>query len=511
MLLFKCTCGKACAAQEAEAGQKVICGQCGKEIPVPSVSDKDCLLIFRRGDPDNGQVMTSIEFQHLLNRGELYNYDLLKKDGEWVPLGKVYELPSPPAVEIDRSIAEIALDFQDLPPVEGFAKVPRKKKRTPKFGTDEITPAKTSDAGAPRRPINLKKRILDTVKTIVVVVILLFGGLRLGRIINFALKRVSNVMVVNTFDAPCKFKLSGYEWQELPKNTYITQSDVYVAFSCKKKMLFMESALNPLTGQPDEAKAGAPDVPLDPPSMRIPIKPGSDTVVNPGGRAVFGVYDFSNLATLSLSSPELKSLSTELAQAKPPVSALKVIQQIQELVKDTYKESRKDLFFSSKDYNFDSLGIVRNQDFSTPQDETKGVEKPPLSLVYPAARTLNFRNGSVLFDPNSTETERSIALVSREFKPKPGYSVTGGAPRLQIRYEKSFLVLQLSGLQGTVKEPQNATYKAQWTYLARMDKAGKWTWLWTAKYQKAGVGKKAPEEKILTIDQAGKETYPKGK
>lgn len=51
--------------------------------------------------------------------------------------------------------------------------------------------------------------------------------------------------------------------------------------------------------------------------MRIPIKPGFDTVVNPGGRSIFGVYDFSNLSGLSLSSPELKSLSTELAQAKP--------------------------------------------------------------------------------------------------------------------------------------------------------------------------------------------------
>ena len=136
MLLFKCKCGKACCAQEAEAGQKVVCGHCGEEIPVPSVSDKDCLLIFRRGDPDNGQAMTSTEFQHLLNRGELYSYDLLKKDGEWVPLGKVYELPPPPPVEMDGSVAEIALDFQDLPPSR-FRKVP-KKKRIPKFDNAEI-------------------------------------------------------------------------------------------------------------------------------------------------------------------------------------------------------------------------------------------------------------------------------------------------------------------------------------------------------------------------------------
>ena len=70
--------------------------------------------------------------------------------------------------------------------------------------------------------------------------------------------------------------------------------------------------------------------------------------------------------------------------------------------------------------------------------------------------------------------------------------------------------MQLSGLQGTVKGLQNAVYKAQWTYLARMDKAGKWTWLWTANYQKTGTGKESPENKTLTIDQTGKETYPNG-
>ena len=513
MLLFKCTCGKACCAQDSEAGQKVVCGHCGEEIPVPSASDADCLLLFRRGDPDNGQALTSTEFQHLLNRGELFSYDLVSKDGEWVPLGKVYELPPPPAIEMDGSIAEIALDFQDLPAVEGFAKVPKKKKRTVKFDTPEIRTTKASAPG--QRPVNLKKRILTGVKTIIILTVLFFGGIRLGRIVNFVLKRVSNVMVVNTFDVPCRFKINGYEWQELPKNTHMTQPDVYVAFSCKKKILFMESTLNPLTGMPDKAKEGAPGIALDPPSMRIPIKPGFDTVVNPGGRGIFGVYDFSNLSGLSLSSPELKSLSTELAQAKPPVSVLKVTQQIQNLVRDTYKESRKDLFFTSKDYNFESLGIIRNQDLSIPKDKTdapaKAAEKPLLSLVYPTVRTLSFRNGSVAFDPDTEETERSIILVSREFKPKPGYSVTGAAPRLQIRYEKSFLVLQLSALQGNVKGLQNAVYKAQWSYLARMDKAGKWTWLWTAKYQKPGVGKKAPEDKILTIDQAGKEAYPNGK
>lgn len=510
MLLFKCKCGKACCAQDAEAEQNVVCGHCGEENQVPPVSDEDCLLLFRRGDPESGQAMTSTEFQHLLNRGELYNFDLVWKEGEWLPLGKVYELPAPPAIEIDATIQEITLDFQDLPAVEGHAKVPKKKKRSVKFDTPVVT---TSATGERRRPVHLKKRIFTGIKTAVILTVLCFGGIRLGRIVNFMLKRVSHVLVINTFDVPCKFKISGYDWQELPNKTQITQPDIYVAFSCRKKILFSRSALDPITGLPLSEEELSSSTPLDPPSMRIPIKPGFDTVVNPGGRAVFGVYDFSNLANFSLSSPELKNLSTELAQSKPPVSVLKVIQQIQDLVKDTYKESRNDQVFSSKDFNLDAMGMIRNQDFSNSKEKTDAstVEKPPLSLVYPLARTLNFRNGSVLFDPEVPETERSIALVSREFKPKPGYSVTAAAPRLQIRYEKNFLVLQLSNLTGTVKGSQNAVYNAQWNFLARMNKAGKWTWLWTAKFHKPGTGKKPPEEKILTIDQNGKEAYPKGK
>ncbi len=490
MLLFKCTCGKAGCAQDSEAGQKVVCRHCGAETSVPADSDADCILLFRRGDPETGQALTSTEFQHLLNRGELYSYDLVSKDGVWVPLGKVYELPPPPAIEIDASIAEIALDFQDLPAIEGYPKVPKKKKRTVKFDTPPVTSTKPATSHLPG---NLRKRILTAVKTILVLVLLIFGGIRLGRIVNFALKRVSNILVINTFDIPCRFKIMGFDWVELPKNTQMTQPDVYVAFSCKKKILFMESNLDAVTGMPRKEEKASNGASLDPPSMRIPIKPGFDTVVNPGGRAVFGIYNLSSVQGLTLSSPELKSLSTELAQAKPPVSVLKVIPQIQNLVKDTYKESRNDLFFTSKDFNLDGMGIVRNQDMAIPKDKedatAKVPTKPLLSLVYPAARTLNFRNGSVLFDPETQETERSIVLLSKEFKPKPAYSVTGGAPRLQIRYEKSFLVLQINALQGTIKGPQNAVYNAQWNYLAKMDKAGKWTWLWTAKYAKPGVGK----------------------
>jgi hypothetical protein len=513
MLLFKCECGKACSAQEAETGQHILCQHCGEQIQVPMSSEEDCLLLFRRGDPDKGQALTSIEFQHLLNHGELYRYDLIWKDGAWVPLGEVYELPPPPSVEVDHSISEIALDFQDLPAIEGYAKTPKKKKRAVKFDAPAVS---STDAGkSVKTPIDLKKRILTTFKVLAVLCILLLGAVRLGRIINFVLKRISNIMVINTFEVPCRFKVSGYSWQELPKNSSITQPDVCVAFSCRKKILFSASLLDPASGLPLAAESTSPEMALVPAYMRIPVKPGFDTLVNPGGRAALGVYDFSKLASLSLSSPELKSLSNELTQAKAPISVLKVNEQIQDLVKDSYIETRKDPFFCSKDFNFDSLGIVRNVDFANQggkgDDGKKTVANPPFSLVYPVARALNFSNGSIVFDPKSNDTDKSITLVSKEFNPKPGYSVTAAVPRLQIRHEKNFLVLQLSNLNGSVKGVQNAVYNASWSYTARMNKVGKWTWLWTAKYQKPGDGKKAPEERILTIDQNGTETWPKGK
>ncbi|MFA6930883.1 MAG: hypothetical protein WCT05_11190, partial [Lentisphaeria bacterium] len=503
MLLFKCSCGNACCAQDTEVGQNIVCDKCKEKILVPSNSDADCVLLFRRGDPETGKPMTSTEFQHALNREDLYCDDLIWKDHVWLPLGKVYELPPQPAIAIDSSQQEIALDFQDLPAVDGYPKAPKKKKRIVKF---DVPTAAAPESPTVGKPVNLKKRILNILKAAVIIAVLSFGGIRLGRIVNFFLKRVSNVMVVNTFDVPCKFKLSEYEWQELPKNSQVTQPDVYVAFSCRKKMLFMESSLDPISKLPAKEGEVNPVAILDPASLRVPIKPGYDTVVNPGGRATFGVYDLSTLPKLSISSPELKSLSNELAEAKPPVSVLNVIQQIQNLVKNLYKESRQDTFLTSRKFNFDALGIVRSIDFSksseTPAKEKETKEKKPLlSLVYPAARMLNFRNGSIFFDPEKFDTECSIALVTKEFKPKKEYSVTAANPRLQIKHEKNFLVLLLSSLNGTTKGAQNAQYKALWNYQAKMNKAGKWTWQWTAKYEIPVGAKKTLEERILIIDQ----------
>lgn len=514
MLVFKCACGKACCASKAEAGASISCGSCGEKILVPHVSDPDCVLIFRRGDPENGRALSGAEFQHLLNEGGLYNYDLVWHQEAWLPLGKVYQLPPPPPVPMDAAIAEIALNLQDLPPVDGYPKVPRRKKRVVKF--DSIQVAQDENGQSQAAPRDVKKSIFTGIKTIFVVAILVFGAVRLGRIVNFALKRVCHVWVVNTFDCNVRFKLSGYDWLDMPKATQATLPDVYVALPCRKKMRFVEAG--EFAAAPSEAaSATVQATALMPGSMRVPLRPGYDTVVNPGGRASFGVYDLEGLSALSLSSPELKGLSAEISANKAPASVLKVIVQIQDLVKDRFKEKRRDLFFSSRDYSFDTLNIARNADISNYLQEKKAKEvsdspsETRLSLVYPAARNLVFRNGSLLFDPDKSETESFITLSTKEFIPKKGYALTSSAPRLQIRYDKHGLVLQLAALNGDIQGPQKALYKASWTYEARMNKAGKWSWRWLARYQKPSEPGKTGENWLLTIDQNGAENNEKSK
>lgn len=512
MLVFKCACGKACSASSTGAGAYISCGSCGEQVLVPSASDPNCVLIFRRGDPEAGRPLTADEFQHLLNEGALYDYDLIWHHDSWLPLGKVYELPPPPPVPMDGSLAEIALNFQDLPAVGGYPRVPRRKKRVVKFDSIKVTG--TEGDKAQKSPKDIKKILATTVKGIFVAAILIFGAIRMGRIINFALKRVSHVCVVNTFNCNVRMKLSGYGWVDMPEKIQVTQPDVYVAFPCRKKMIFVEGGAEFGAVQPRTDADKMPSRPLVPSMMRVPVRPGYDTVVNPGGRASFGIYDLSGLSALSLNSPELKNLSLEISDNKAPVSVLKVMVQIQDLVKDCYKGKSSDLFFSSKDYSFEYMNITRSADFSNisrDKDAAAEDEERLFSLVYPSERTLGFRNGSVLYNHDNNETERSIILTSKEFIPKKDYALTSSVPRLQIRYDRQWLVLQLPGLNGDIKGPQKAIYKANWIYEARMSKAGQWTWRWVARYQKPTSPGKPGENWQLIIDQNGVETNEKVK
>ena len=492
MLVFKCKCGSACSASDNAVGSKIVCLQCQEDILVPNASDADCALIFCNGDPDGGHPVTLLTLQHQINSGELHSFDLIWQKDNWLPLGEIYNLPPPPEVYVDDSLPELALNFDDLPAVEGFPKLPKRKKKK------KVRKRKARGKTAPTEPQNLRQKIWQVLRIVAVLAILCWGGIRGGRILNFILKKPSYILVINTFDRDFRAKIMNYSWQECIKSGNAVFADIYVALPCRKKMRF--EPIN-LTASPaaagQEATSQAME-PLSPAYLRVPLRPNCDTIVNPGGRATLGVYDFSQLPELTLQTPELRNLSREIAEGREPVSASKVCQQIQELAAKLLIEKRTDEFFSSRDFRTDKLGINRAVYAGSSQPPKLPSELPPLSLVYPLQQNISFKNGSVMFDPDNERTERTIMLTSKEFTPEKGLSVTSGSPRLSLRYEGQRLRLQMTGLKGKVLDQKKKSFDADWNYEAVLQ-AGKWSCNWTAKYRVPSSDKRKTNEVVLTF------------
>ncbi|NLF94523.1 MAG: hypothetical protein GX564_11615 [Oligosphaeraceae bacterium] len=496
MLVFKCKCGNACSASDNAVGNKIVCPQCQEDIPVPDASDADCALIFCSGDPDGGHPITLLNLQHKINSGELHSFDLIWQANNWLPLGEIYPLPPPPEVYVDDSLPELALNFDDLPAVEGFPGLPNRTTKK-KSRIRKARPGKS----APSEPQSLRQKIWQVLRIVAVLAILCWGGIRGGRILNFILKKPSNILVINTFDRDLRAKIMNYDWQECIKSGNVVFADLYVALPCRKKMRFEPLTLPaPASGQETTTPAAEP---LSPASLRVPLRPNCDTIVNPGGRGIFGVYDFSQLPELTLQTPELRNLSREIAEGREPVSASKVCQQIQELAAELFIEKRTDEFFSSRDFRTDKLGINRAAFADSGQAPKSPSELPPLSLAYPLQQNLSFKNGSVRFDPDNERTERTIMLTSKEFTPAKGLSVTSGSPRLSFRYDGHGLRLQMTGLKGKVLDQNKKSFDADWNYEAVLQ-TGKWSCKWTAKYRVQSPDKRKNDEVVLTFPAGNK-------
>ncbi len=499
MLAFKCKCGTACSAPDNAVGKTIVCHRCQEDVLVPQASEADCALIFCNGDPDSGHPITLLDLQHKINNGELQSFDLLWHDNNWLPIGEVYELPPPPDVTVDSDLEDLALNFEDLPAVEGFPSLPKRKKKK-KLISKKPRGGKTS----PAAPTSLRQKIWQTVRTVAVLAILCWGGIRAGRILNFILKRPSNILVINTFDRDFRAKIMSYDWQDCPKGSNAAFNDIFVALPCRKKMRFEPLLISSQNLPKDEPGKDEIVEPLSPSQLRVPLRPNCDTVVNPGGRGTFGVYDFTDLSTLALQTPELRNLSMEIAEGREPISASKVSQQIQDLLTPLFIEKRQEEFFSSRDFRIEKMGFNRSFDASATGVAPKpAAELPPYSLVYPLTQTLSFKNGSLLFDPDNDRTERSIVLISKEFSPEKGYSVTTGTARLSIQYEKNALRLRMTGLKGKVLDSKKKSHDADWSYDASLQ-SGKWTCKWLAKYRVQSADKKKTDEVVLTFTPTAK-------
>ncbi len=106
------------AADEA-AGQEIACPKCGATLTVPATSEENLVLVFAKGTPENGAVITLAELARGIADGRYCGIDLIWRDNGWKSLESQYEMPKPPEHASPVSAPEIALHLSELPPAPG--------------------------------------------------------------------------------------------------------------------------------------------------------------------------------------------------------------------------------------------------------------------------------------------------------------------------------------------------------------------------------------------------------
>lgn len=505
MIIFQCTCGV--VGVGSVPGAAVVCESCGSSCTVPAETLPNHVLVFRSGSPSFGTPMLAEEMEEQAEQGVLKATDLIWYEGKWLPLGEVYELPEEEEETVDGAgLPEIALEFQDLPAVAGYAKPPRHK-----APVSESMGAPAAAAGTRwwrKMPLRLGRPGLNLanlkrgLKLAAVLAILAYGGLRGLSILNFVLKRPAHVLVYNTFERDCRARLAGEAWQDIPNGAYVTFPDIYVSLSGRRRLDFEGTVI---AYPPVElAKEDPRRAPLL--RLKVPVRAGQETVVNPGGKHRFGVYRLDGFADQVLRTPELQELVRALEEHQAPAAAVRIAEQLQELGRQAFVGVRQDEVFSSRSYSFAMLPVHRGD--GVVAGGAKGAPVSAETLMYPASQRLNGKNFSLLFDPEQAETERQVQLPVKELSLRKSGRAAPGSQRLTFRYNRNALHLLLNEARGSYTDGANHRYDGSWSYQAQLPRNGAWTWQWTFKGTRPGKGDKT-EAVQVTIDHEGQEKVSK--
>ena len=86
MILFHCRCGAGCYAADEAAGQSMSCPTRGESVVIPPASEENQVLIFAKGTPEGGVVISLTELAQGIADGRYRGIDLIWKDGGWKSL-----------------------------------------------------------------------------------------------------------------------------------------------------------------------------------------------------------------------------------------------------------------------------------------------------------------------------------------------------------------------------------------------------------------------------------------
>ncbi|MDD4538631.1 MAG: hypothetical protein PHT80_06415 [Lentisphaeria bacterium] len=546
MILFKCACGLPVMAPDGSGGRQCNCGGCGALLTVPAESDPDCVLIYRNGLPEEGQVLTVEQFQGMVDAGGLKANDLIWYQDIWMPLGEVFEMPDAGALA-PVSGPELAMHLAELPPMplDGVAPTPLPVPKSKPKKARRIRPRKKIKFTLFRQfdqPGAKKRTVLVQVAyyAAVVVVLILGYNLGLGKILNYALHRPAYVLVCNGGSEDYDVRLLGQEkWVSAGGSTVF--QDLYVSGTRHKTL--------------EVAKSGGGEVLK---RVKVPIKPGMDVVVNLDSKQEFAVFDLAAVGKLRLPGKDIANLEEELSTGKDPSSVFSLSSKIRGLAAPLLLERKTDEIITSHQYDLSKMPIFRSSDYlarttakaqkaaekakkdaekakdagtAVPAAKEVETETPKRILLPKVQQELKFQNVTLQYDPDKPRNDFSLNLdFKKAFQPmavkthvetrdetiekKTGRKITKttvkttvkttinpikGKTVAKVTFAKDKLEVSFS-LPGKVEEKGRKSYNGNWSYYASMALAGKdkdnWRWNW--KFTDTG------KKKELTVDQSGK-------
>ena len=512
-ILFKCkVCGKACAADAP--GEACACG-CGASLVAPQTSESDCVMVYKDGYPNEGLPITLDELGKQIAAGNFVPLDLILNNGNWQPLNMVFEMSAPASKDNVSSGEEIALKWKELPAAPGFP--------PPVYAGHGGLRDLASDFWHWFLRARKFHYMSPLQKTVYILVVLAFAAflytVLIGKVVNRILWKPAYIAVYNHNDHECTASLFRRKIKIAPRELGVFQ-DVFVSFPCKANL-----KLRPANGAKGETK-----------SIKVPVRPGHDLVVNFGGEDVLGEYDLEIMSTLSLSGLLERELGRQIASLQSPDKTLEIQAELHELGKRVLQNSVEGVLLSDENYDFSMMGISRSIDYSEhAKQPAPSSVKLPLVMMNDRV-SLKFKNASTDFRARNASMPCAFRVeFPSDFLPLPANRnnarldkgkvtvkpIAGKAVQANIKYDESKnMVLTLSPLKGNVtayvRHPidMHKDFAGTWTYQATLCRSGanankwKWTWKYDGRVKEKTAPGKAPRQFSMRVerDYAGNTT-----
>ena len=470
MILFPCEhCGKVICTDEQSASQQAPCPYCHRQIIIPSASSADCHLIYRDPRQPNGEPISSTELQEQLEAGNLNPSDLIWINQAWRPLYQVLNMPLSVG-DLQAAQPELAIHFEELAPLSGFAPLPKRGKRK-KAMTNQNASAPATQT--PAEHVSIGQRIKKVLFAIVALAVLFFGVVRGLRIYNYATKRFANVIVYNGTDQICglQFPFSGFDPNIVFPTSFSLLENLVVGLPCHKSLNIWYCEEDDISEREQLLNKKADQ------SISVTIHPNHDTLVNLGQTPFPAYRDFDELRNFDLLAPEQLriAMARQIAENAAPQQAQNLFQQAQNCLKEHLVKMVTEPVITDQDYDFTPLNINPGDRVERPL-RTDDDQRP--YLVKPEAYSINHHNGAFIFKGEAEIHQLTIGLPPTTYHiPIQGFSFNAPAEATLAPLGNGGLRIDVNfHLAKNTSLPAN--YAGIWKYHAELSPEGVWTWRW---------------------------------